>query len=218
MLCIGFAGCEAFDVILYMGRTLTKLKYRVLIIDLSDTGALSKAINHGMHLDSSKEIVNYRNINYIRRMPKEEELVIFKEGVILISYGLTNTENTLSCNVMNIVVNTFPHTIDKINTLVLKSELQADQLHLLVRDIISPNDIDRVNEAIEFQYDNKLNYLYLDLSDYSCAVNMQEKQLFKFLRLSSGMKRYIISQIHDIFPNIKLNKINKALTSAGKGR
>jgi hypothetical protein len=128
MLCIGFAGCEAFDVILYMGRTLTKLNYRVLIIDLSDTGALNKAIYHGMNLDSYKDIVNYRDINYIRRMPKEEELMAFKEGIMLIVYGLNITEHTISCNVMNIVVNTFPYALEKINSLVLKSELHVDQL------------------------------------------------------------------------------------------
>lgn len=219
MICIGFAGYEAFDIILYMGRTLARLNYPLLIIDLSDSGALKKAIYHGMGLDSSQVIVNYRNINYLRRTPSEAELMMFQEGVILIDYGFhSSTEVPLACNVLNIVVSIYPHIIDKINTLLSTSEWKADKRQLLHRDIITPDDIDRVISKINFQCDNIHNYLYLDLDDYYCAVNCQVKQSLKFVKLSSGMKKYIIGQIHGIFPQIKMNKIKKAFISAGKGR
>ena len=219
MICIGFAGCEAFDIILYMGRTLAKLNYPILIIDISDSGALVKAINHGMGLDSRKDIVNYRNVNYLRRIPKEDELLLFQEGIILVDYGFHSSEELpLACNVLNIVLNTYPHIIDKINTLMSSSNWKADIRQLLHRDIITPDDIDRVISKIEFECDNMQNYLYLNLDDYFCSVNCQVKQSLKFIRLSSGMKKYIISQVHDIIPQIKLNKIKNAFVSAGKGR
>ncbi len=218
MICIGFAGCEAFDIILYMSRTLIKLNYRILVIDISETGALTKAIYHGMDLDSRQEIVNYRNINYLRRMPSEEELSSFVEGVIMIDFGIQSFPDlSLPCNFLYTTTNTFPYIIDNINTLMLNSEWKTEKQRLIIRDMITPDDIDRVASKIRFHYD-AIESLYLDIDDYYCAVNCQEIQLIRFMKLSSGMKTFIISQLHDIFPQIKIKRIKNAFALAGKGR
>ena len=80
MICMGYAGLEAYDLILYIGRVYTKLGQRVLIVDLSSSEALKNSIKHGMGLDSFIDIINYRDINYVRRIPTEEELVDFQNG------------------------------------------------------------------------------------------------------------------------------------------
>ena len=84
MVCVGFVGVEAFDIILYIGKTITVLDYRVLIVDLSKTGAMTRAIYHGMDMDSADDIIHYRNINYIRRVPKDNELNDYRDGVVLL--------------------------------------------------------------------------------------------------------------------------------------
>jgi hypothetical protein len=219
MICIGFAGCEAFDILLYLSRTLVRLNYPVLIIDFSDTGALEKAIYHGMNLDSSQDIVNYRNIHYLRRYPVEDELMSYQEGLVLINYGFhPPKELPLNCNLIYVVMNTYPHIIDKINALISNSEWKEVEFKLLIRDIITPDDIDRVISKVKFPYDTRQYHLFLDHDDYFCSVNCQIQQSIKFIKLSSGMRKFIINSIHEIFPQIRNNKIKRAFTSAGRGR
>lgn len=219
MICVGFAGCEAFDIVIYFSRTLVRLNYPVLIIDISDSEALKKAIYHGMDLDSSKDIISYRNIHYLRRCPQEAELLPYQKGIVLINYGFCPLkELPLTCDSIYVVMNTYPHIIDKIKSLLSNSEWKTDQFILLVREIITPDDIDRVSSKVKLPYDARKYHLFLDHNDHFCSINCQTQQSFRFITLSSCMKKFIIRSIHDIIPQIKIKKIKKAFTSAGRGR
>jgi hypothetical protein len=217
MVCVGYAGYEAFDVILYIGRTLTKLNYRILIVDLSGTGALFHSIYHGMDLDSAEGIVNYRDINYIRRMPSKEELKLFQNGVVLISYGRHDINPEQSeLKSLTFVVNIFPHIIEQVN--VCMQRIVTNNNRLLIRDMVSVDDIDSVKGML--RYPNKIEKiypLYLENADYENAVKCQVQQIVRFKKLSSGMEKYIIDQIHDIFPQLTAAKIRRAITAAKKG-
>lgn len=220
MVCISYVGEEAYDVILYMGRTLTKLNYRVLIIDLSGTKALCKAVKHGMELDSNQDIVNYRDINYTQRFPSMEELASYISGVIFVSYGNNyRSDVILPYDEINIVINPFPHTIEKINLLMDSVMCVGVNINLFIRNIVSIDDIDRVKGAVSFPFQyHKGDYLYLEASDYECAMNCQITQIVKFTNISSHMKKHIIRHIHRLFPDLRESRIKKALNTAGRGR
>lgn len=218
MLCVGYVGCEAFDVILYTGRTLTKLNYRVLIIDLSASGALLHSINHGMNLDSLEEMVNYRDINYIRKMPSKEELDSFQDGVVIINYGFNDTKHCdLECKFIIILVNTFPHITDKINELLKEKDLQVQDSRLLIRDVTVIDDVDRVKKEFSSYQFSEISYLYLDISDYESAIHCQLSQIIRFTKVSTGMKKYIMEQIHALLPQLTHHKIKKAMALARRG-
>lgn len=219
MVCIGFMGYEAFDLILYTGRTLSKLNYRVLIIDLSGTGALNKAIPHGLDLDSSQDIVNFRDINYTRTIPTSEEMKAFREGVVLIVYGMKHVkELPLDCKQMNVVVNTFPNIIEKVNELLKESMHYKDRRNLVIRDVITVDDVDTVEKSLPtLGKFNRVDYLYLDFSDYESAVECQLTQVVRFTKISAKMKKYIVAQIQGIFPQLNANKINHAIKAARRG-
>lgn len=219
MVCVGYAGCEAFDVILYIGRVLTKLKLRVLIVDFSETRALTKAIKHGMNLDSRKEIINYRDINYTRKIPSKEELELFKYGVVLVYYGMNDMNKfPVLCKKMNIVVNTLSNIIEDVNTLLKNSICYAESFNLLIRDIVTIDDVEKVRRKMEpsanFQ---KMFHLYYEVSDYECAVICQQTQIARFTKITKSMEKSIIMQLHDIIPQINERKIKKAVTAAKKG-
>ena len=219
MICVGYVGCEAFDIVLYIGRTLTKLNYRVLVVDLSNTGALNRTIKHGMGLDSKKDIVNYRDINYTRKIPSNEELVAFKDGVVFVVFA-SNYEVGFPVPIvkMNIVVNTYPNIIEDIDLLTKKISKNENSHRLLVRDIITLDDVERVKNEMELTVKlEKVSYLYLDIVDYENAVNCQLSQVVKFVRISKRMKKYITEQIRSLFPKIKLIKIKKAIRMAKRG-
>lgn len=219
MVSIGFVGVEAFDIILYMGRTLTKLHYPVLIIDLSNTGALTNSIYHGVGLDSADDIIHYRGLNYIRRIPKEDELDEFHNGIVFVVFGLNYVESLpLHLDVMNIVVNPFPHQIYKVEESLGNISMNDTNLRLLVRDIISLDDFERVKTSIVL--DKKpvsTAYLYLDIIDKENALQCQLSKVVRFKRISSRMKKFIIYEIADICPNLKLSRIRRAALLARKG-
>ncbi len=219
MVCIGYVGCEAFDVILYTARTITKLNYRVLIVDLSETGALNQSIKHGMGLDSRRDIVNYREINYTRKIPSEYELEVYRDGVILVVYGSNyETSFPIPCNAVNIIVNTFPHIIERVNDLLHNMIKNEDRFRLLIRNVLSPDDVDRVTDSMKLPAKTeKISYLYFDLRDYEGAIHCQLKQRIRFRKVSARMIKYIAGEVHTILPMIKPARIKRALVMAGRG-
>lgn len=197
MVCVGFIGIEVFDIVLYIGHALAKLKYPVLIVDLSDSGALKNSIYHGMDIDSRKEIVHYRNLNYIRRIPDEKELKEFEEGVVFIVYGFNYTYiRSVRHDYINIVANQYTHILDKINNLIGTLPPESQDLRLLVRDILSPDDLEKVKNSITFAQNlNCINYLYMDFNDYENAIKCQRTQTVKYSKVSGRMKKIILGEI-----------------------
>lgn len=219
MICIGYIGVEAFDIILYFGKTLSMLDYPVLVIDLSDSGALTKTLYHGMDLDSETNIIHYRNINYIRRIPDETELGDFSNGIIFVVYGFNNTwMYSLKLDYLNIITNPFPYNIDKINRMISSIHIDNTKVRILVRDIINIDDFERVTSGITKRFNPvSARYIYYDMNDYENAMKCQISQVIRFKKISSSMRRYIKSEIVDLLPNIKAYNIRRAICLARKG-
>lgn len=219
MTCIGYIGEEVYDVVLYISSTLSRLNCRVLIVDLSQSNAMCKAVYHGMGLDSGSGIIHYRGINYIRRVPAQEELEPYESGAVLVIFGYNYKHEIFPCNKLIAVTNTFPHIVDKLSSCINKAKLSQDRVHVLIRDVISVDDALQVKDKMNFPYEDEgVHYLYLELTDYICAVRCQETQTVNFENISAGLKNYILYSIHWILPDLSTNRIRKAMHSARKGR
>ena len=219
MICIGYIGVEAFDIILYIGKSISMLNYPLLIIDLSGTGALNMTIYHGMDLDSRDNIVQYRNINYTRRVPDDRELKDYEEGVIFVVYGFNYTEDLpIHPDHLNIVVNPFPHNIHRVNRALYKVLAENINIRVWVRDIVTIDDFERVKGSIiPALKSHSAMYLYYDINDYENAVRCQNSQVIRFRRISTGMRKAIMTELSDIFPSIKPSIIRRAFCLARKG-
>jgi len=219
MVCVGFVGVEAFDIILYIGKTITVLDYRVLIVDLSKTGAMTRAIYHGMDMDSADDIIHYRNINYIRRVPKDNELKDYRDGVVFVVYGFNYVKNyPIKTDVLCIITDSLPSNIDKINNLKCFEDANRNRINVLVRDIVSMDDFERVKSSIKCPESHAdYEYLYYDTYDYENALKCQLLQVIQFRRISSRMRRIIIDKISKLLPDIKPSSVRKAFLRARKG-
>lgn len=219
MISIGYVGVEAFDIILYIGKTLSMLNYPVLIIDLSDTEALYKTIYHGMDIDSANQIIHYRNLNYIRKVPKDEELNEFSKGILFVVYGFNYIEiPQLKFDFLNIIVDPFPNSACKVNKALCNTSTDSMKVKILVRNIVTIDDFDRVNTSIIVkQGAASSSYLYYDIIDYENALKCQISQGIFFKNISSKMKRFILSEICDILPSIKPSIIKKTIRLTMKG-
>lgn len=220
MMCVGYAGMEAFDIILYIGQILARLHIPVLIIDLSDTGAMAKAIYHGMNIDSTNTIVNYRSLNYTRAMPNDKELKDFAGGVVFVDFGFRSMDiKTIKLDYMNVVTDSLPSNIERVGTLLSEMSINNTQTRLLIRNIISMDDVERVKRNITQNNTwYSINYLYLELCDYENAIRCQMSQTIGLRRVSKSMKKLIIHETKGILPDIRLSKIRNTVFWAGKGR
>ncbi len=219
MTCIGYIGEEIYDIILYISRTLSRLNCRVLIIDFTGSNAMSKSIHHGMDLDSSSGIIHYRGISYIRRRPEQEEMEPYTSGVVFVLFGYDYRKEVFSCDELVAVMNPFPHIVDKINFCINELDLSQSRMHILIRDVVSIDDAEKIKNKIEFPYeDEPVNYLYLELVDYICATRCQETQTINFENISSGLKNYILYSIRRMLPELSTDRIRRAMHSARKGR
>lgn len=219
MVCIGYVGIEAFDIILYIGQTLAKLHFPVLIIDLSDTGALKKTIHHGMDIDSRKTIVHYRGLSYVRCMPHEKELDDYSKGVVFVNYGMKYLDAIpVNLDIMNIVVDSYPSNLDRVNAFLNKIELNNSQIRLIIRDIITLDDVERIKRSVSATITwSSRDYLYLEIRDHENAIKCQINQSVNFKKISPRMKKLIITEIENILPNIKPARIKRAAYLARKG-
>jgi hypothetical protein len=219
MICVGYIGEEVYDIILYISRTISRLNCRVLIIDFTGSNAMYKAIHHGMGLDSSSGIIHYRGISYIRRAPVQEELEPYASGVVLAVFGYNYKDGMFPCNKLIAVMNTFPHIVDKINFCINQLDLLQERMHVLIRDVISIDDALQVKNKIEFPYkDESVSYLYLELTDYLCAIRCQETQTINFEHISLELKNYILNSVQWMLPELSSKRIRTAIHSARKGR
>jgi len=215
MIRIGFAGLEAFDVVLYIGRTLTKLNKRVLIIDLSNSNALETAINHGMDIDSNFNIVNYRDINYTRMVPSENEINEF--GVVIFSFGLECKSYELADKII-LVCDILPSNIKKVKGILGNVYDKHDNVDMLIRNVINIEDVDRIVNLLDLKKNPaNTSFHYYNLDDYESAVNCQVTQVIRFTNISKEMNSYIIQEIKSIFPDIKESVIKKAIYRARRG-
>ena len=219
MITVGYIGSEAYDLILYLGRILTKLNYRILIVDLSDTEALTYVIKHGMGLDSRKVMIHYRDIDYVRRIPLQEELEEYRDGVVLISYGFHCSEQQLqNCDIINVIFDTSLHIQNRVFQLIKDIPICHDKVQFLIRDIISSDDLEYVMNSFGFLLNKqRLNYLYLDHRDYENAVACQTSKMIQLSKISFGMKKYLLHQIQFIIPDLKPVYMKKAIAAARKG-
>jgi len=212
MVCVGFLGTEAFDIILYIGHSLSKLKYPVLIVDLSDTGALKNAIYHGMDIDSMKDIVHYRNLNYIRRVPGWYDLKEYEDGAVFISFGY-NYRNIrpLKLDYMNIIVNPFTHVLDKIAGMMKETIFNDINIKMIVRDIISPDDLETVKSSmIRVSRPESISYLYLDFNDYENALRCQKLQTVNLRKVSKRMKQLVTDEVKYITSKLSTKEVHMA--------
>lgn len=219
MICIGYIGAEAFDIILYIGKSISILNYPVLIIDLSGTEALTKAIYHGMDLDSREDIVQYRNLNYSRRIPDNEELKEFDDGVVFVVYGFCHIESyPIHLDFLNIIINPFPHIISRVKRALCNTLSEDTNVRVLVRDVIAIDDSDRVKEAIISGLNpRRTRYLFYDINDYENALKCQLSQNISFFRISTGMKKLIKTDLGDILPDLKPSVLRRTIRIARKG-
>src|SRR5690554_1464643 len=74
---VAFVGIESFDNIQYMARILSNLGKKVLVIDYSETEALTWSVPQIDFIDIKKDIINYRHVDYTNQNITDDMLKVY---------------------------------------------------------------------------------------------------------------------------------------------
>ncbi|HHU72963.1 MAG TPA: hypothetical protein GXZ21_13180 [Clostridiales bacterium] len=211
---VAFVGIESFDNIQYMARILSILGKKVLVIDYSETEALTRSVPELDFIDIKKDIINYRNVDYTKLDMTEALLKVYDDIIVAFGFNIIDEEIML-CNKIIYVTDLYINNIEKLNRI---SDYKAEKKYLLIRNImgikISP-------ESVALKIDKNIspeNTLILPFSenDQINGLINQYNQTIDLTNISRPFKELLYKQIHELYPNITKDKLRVAYKKARK--
>lgn len=212
---IAFVGIESFDNIQYMARILSNLGKKVLVIDYSETEALTWSVPRISFIDINKDIVNYRNIDYTNQNITDSMLNVYDD--VLIAFGFNIIEEAiLSCNIICYVTDLYINNIKKINRI---NNFKIKSKYLFIRNVLEV----KINpELVASQIkknipkENTLILPFRERDQFSGLIN-QYNQTVCFTNISKAYEKLLYKQIHELYPGITKYKLKVAYRKARKG-
>lgn len=187
---IGFLGLDSYDVIIFLARFLTSLGEKVLIKDYSQLGGLSYCIPTPVSLNPEKEVISFRDIDYIK---SESNLNLEEEySFILIDFGLhTKHETIKQCENLYLLTDLQQHNIDYF----LNMEVSDISVYFLLKNYFNASNIKSFREYLnEKEFIVKNCYMYPSSErDLENKVLLQYSGDMKWKSLTKQMKELLYS-------------------------
>ncbi len=209
---VGFLGIETYDLILYISKLLLNLNQKVLVIDNSETEALTCCVPIPESLNPKISKINYRNIDFVKERSVMEYIDDY--DYILIDFGFKTTHKDIkSCSFVYLVTDKQQHNILRIQNLKLTQDA-----YLIIKDIIKNENAAYLLDNLK---ENKINikqyyYLYYDDADKENMISLQYNNDIKF-KNQSGQLKYLLNQL--IVETLHFNKteVGQAYKKAKRG-
>ncbi|MHB8129836.1 MAG: hypothetical protein ACYDEX_12635 [Mobilitalea sp.] len=214
---VAYVGQDSFDIILYVSRILQKLGKRVLIVDNSETGALSESIPQVQGIDVSSGILTYRKVDFTAKVIDEKITDNYDE--VLIDFGCYEPGIILSYITRVVYVTTmYDFVIKKVSGINFYDRLKASR-SLLIREameinIATEDIVEKLDKGVLVK---DVSVLYRDDRDYENSLICHCNQIFKFTQISIKLKSYLIGEIRILCPDLTEKHIKTAYTKAKKG-
>lgn len=226
---IGFAGSDKQDLIMYVTAFLKYLKRKILIIDLSDSYAVSEILETGQDMKSLTKpcIMEHRGIDYISRYDDWQlrmQLIrpyLFQEkkdyDYILVDFGYQIGHHAISNCALTIVVSDLQkHNIVRVKPLI---EMESITKLIVLRDIISckVKPMDLLPEQLRGKHQD-VCMIPFEQEDYSSKLRMQYSSDVLLSRISKQMIDCIAEIIGRIEPAYTKKDISQCIAKLKRGR
>ena len=187
---LGFLGIEAYDLILYLTKLLYHLEKKVLLIDNSESGALTCCIPVPDTLNPRTTKISCTLMDFI----KERNVLEYQEeyDYILIDFGFqTNHKELDNCSVLYLITDRQQHNITRLQN--LKS---GREMHVIIKDIVNGRFSGYLQDCLK---DKGLNIikcypLFKDDMDKENMLGLQYSPKIK-IKILSGQFRYVLNQL-----------------------
>ncbi|WMJ87535.1 hypothetical protein [Anaerocolumna sp. MB42-C2] len=196
---IGFLGIETYDIILYLSKLLFHLNKKVLIVDNSDTEALTYCIPIPASMNPKINRIHFCNLDFIKEKNVTDYLKEY--DYILIDFGFkTNHMEIHNCSYIYLVTDKQQHNLARILNLKCKQEV-----FLIIKDRIKNKSL---TYLLEMMKDNGINIkqyycLYYDDLDKENMTGIQYRNEISFKHQSGQMK----DLLNELIETLSFNKI-----------
>lgn len=209
----GFVGIDKYDIIMYLSSILVNLNKKVLLIDNSETAALTYCISIPESLNAKKEVVSYKNIDFIRNQTKEN----FEDryDYILIDFGFKNHyQEIYECDNLVIVTDIQQHNMNRL----LELKGYTNEAHLVIKEVDRTENIMQVKNLFCQQNINIKNCYYLryDSVDQSNNYTLQYGKSIKVKTLSFEYK-YFLKELAVSLIDINKSEYSQAFKRLKRG-
>ena len=217
---IGFAGIDKQDIILYLARILYHAGKRVLIVDQSETQAVTECIPCPDGLDQT--IIEYRGIYFLRAQKREEDWssILGKKGYdfILTDYGFHPDARAFSVSDHIIcVTDQQKHNWNRVLPLL---GMGGDKLSMIIRDVVGhiAKEWNRNGfPELALLPADRIHVMYLDELDMKCKIRCQYEISYHFKRLSIPTQNVIKKLVMEMLPGINRKELRSAYRKAQRG-
>lgn len=188
---LGFAGIESYDLMHYLGRTITRLGAIVLLVDNSDDKSLAYSIPNFDEF-SKLGILNYGNVDVVTNVGADA-IADAKYDYVLVYFGFNFKDSLFqACDEIYFVTDLQLHNVFRLS----RAELSADAFaFLLIRDRYSSKmSPDLVIEELQKFSLEKENVIYVDDSpeDVNSRILCQYNSRFSFKKVSKSIMDFIV--------------------------
>ncbi len=209
---IGFLGIETYDIILYLSKMLYHLNKKVLIIDDSDTEALTYCISIPATMNPKINRINFCNIDFIKEKSVSEYLKDY--DYIFIDFGFkTNHKEIQNCSYIYLVTDKQQHNLARIQNLKYSQDV-----YLIIKDRIKDKNIVYLLETMKAKGINIKQYycLYYDDLDMENMIAIQYRNDISFKHQSGQLKELLNELIIETF-NFSKIEAGQAYKKAKRG-
>lgn len=213
---VAYVGIESFDTILYLSRIMQRLGRRVLIVDNSDTLALTYSVPRISDINTNETTISYRRVDFTN-MPLSEELATRYDD-ILVDCGMKKP--IISTDLFTKIIyvtDLFEYNIRRIANIDESTAYKCEKV-LLIRNavytkILTEHIARQISNAIAIE---KTKVLYREDVDYESCLNSHINQVFT-LNLSKMYKEYLIDQVTTMCSDFSRKEIKEAYRKARNG-
>ncbi len=213
---VAYVGLESFDTILYLSRILQRLGRRVLMVDNSDTLALTFSVPRISEINTYETTITYRRVDFTN-LPVSEELAAEYDDV-LIDCGMKAPVTSISLFTRIIyVTDLFEYNIRRIANIEEYDRCKCEKLLLIRNAVYSKISVDSISQQISKEISiEKTKVLFRDEADYESCLNSHINQVFT-LNLSKLYKEYLIDLAISMCSYFTRKEIREAYRKARNG-
>lgn len=214
---VAYIGYDSFDIILYLSRILYKLDRKVLVVDCSETSALTYSIPEVEGIDTELCRITYRHVDFTRMPLKEEIINEYDDVLIDCGYRQPDFDVSILTKIV-FVTDIYLFRMKRLEHAGRYDELPVKR-ELLIRGITDIKiSSDQMTELIGMQFkEEEVKELHLSEWDYDNAVICHFNRAFRFPRVSGVMKEYLMSEIRELVGELPKKQLKCAYQRAKRG-
>jgi len=214
---IAYVGNESFDIILYLSGLLKNMGYKVLLVDYSETKALTCSLPQIPGINTDDDYITYRKVDFTTKGIDHKILELYDDILIDCGMSCPHMDYSLLTRVVY-VTDLFEFNLNRISKLDLYNNLEIETA-LLIRNA--------ANSKLTTQYilsilkkdipEEMITILYRDDADYENSLFCHYNKVFRFSHISWMMKNYLVSEVKILYKELTNRQIRLIYAKARKG-